>query len=313
MATALFHTHPRGKLLLSGEYFVLDGALSLALPTRQGQQFEISAGGQSGLLTWESLDSAGNAWFSGIFNTNDFEIIAESDLAVATRCQQLLRTCRTLAPNFLQNRPALQLTARLEFPRLWGLGTSSTLVAALAQWAQVNAYDLLQNTFGGSGYDLACAHARGPILYQRQMGEPLIQPTTFCPPWRQYLYFVYLGHKQNSREGIALYREKQAGTLEAIQQITAYTEQLVQAKSLGDFAEILRRHEHFIAAALGLTPAKTLYFPDFDGEIKSLGAWGGDFVLAASARDTDWVRAYFFKKGYSDILTFDEMIFYENS
>ena len=36
-----FYAH--GKLLLTGEYAVLDGALSLALPTQYGQRMEVCA------------------------------------------------------------------------------------------------------------------------------------------------------------------------------------------------------------------------------------------------------------------------------
>ena len=46
-------------------------------------------------------------------------------------------------------------------------------------------------------------------------------------------------------------------------------------------------------------------FPDFDGVIKSLGAWGGDFVLSISKEDpTD----YFKKKGFGTVIPYGKMI-----
>ena len=46
-------------------------------------------------------------------------------------------------------------------------------------------------------------------------------------------------------------------------------------------------------------------FPDFDGVIKSLGAWGGDFVMVISNENpTD----YFMEKGYETVIPYEEMI-----
>ena len=55
-----FYSH--GKLLISGEYAVLDGALALAVPTRFGQHMSVREN-NSGILSWTSLDENGNAWF----------------------------------------------------------------------------------------------------------------------------------------------------------------------------------------------------------------------------------------------------------
>ena len=48
---------------------------------------------------------------------------------------------------------------------------------------------------------------------------------------------------------------------------------------------------------------------DFDGGIKSLGAWGGDFILAASATGEETVKAYFSNKGLNTVIPYEEMIF----
>ena len=50
---------------------------------------------------------------------------------------------------------------------------------------------------------------------------------------------------------------------------------------------------------------KNVLFPDFNGTIKSLGAWGGDFAMViASENPTE----YFIKKGYNTIIPYDKMI-----
>jgi hypothetical protein len=46
-------------------------------------------------------------------------------------------------------------------------------------------------------------------------------------------------------------------------------------------------------------------FSDFDGAVKSLGAWGGDFVLAISNEDP---TTYFKSKGYETIIAYKDMI-----
>ena len=50
---------------------------------------------------------------------------------------------------------------------------------------------------------------------------------------------------------------------------------------------------------------KTILFNDYKGEIKSLGAWGGDFVLAAGPNNS---KEYFQKKGYKIVFSFKEIL-----
>ena len=64
MKTKPFYSH--GKLLLSGEYVVLDGALSLAIPTKYGQSLIIQTI-EEPLLSWKSFDEAKNVWFKKEF------------------------------------------------------------------------------------------------------------------------------------------------------------------------------------------------------------------------------------------------------
>ena len=54
--------YANGKLLLTGEYLVLDGALALALPTKLGQSLTVEKTNGDNLI-WESLDSKSYAWF----------------------------------------------------------------------------------------------------------------------------------------------------------------------------------------------------------------------------------------------------------
>ena len=56
---------------------------------------------------------------------------------------------------------------------------------------------------------------------------------------------------------------------------------------------------------LEMQTVKERFFPDFKGVIKSLGAWGGDFVMVISKENP---TAYFEEKGFKTILSYSEMI-----
>ena len=54
--------YSNGKLLITGEYLVLNGAKSLAVPTKFGQDLEITpALGKK--IIWKSYDADGSIWF----------------------------------------------------------------------------------------------------------------------------------------------------------------------------------------------------------------------------------------------------------
>ncbi len=301
-----------GKLLLTGEYAVLDGARSLALPARYGQTLSVVPHSDS-FLHWSSSDNTGNTWFTARFALDTFEAVATDDILVAQRLTQLLRACRAQQPTFLTDTHqgfAVQMAAN--FPNNWGLGTSSTLVALVARWAGVNPYQLLEASFGGSGYDIACAFATGPILYERpahSYSEDRFRLVNYEPPFAAQLYFVHLGQKQDSRLGIQRYRALASGdNADLVQRISMLTDQWLTCSDLDVLEEIMLEHEQLIAKTLNLPRAHDLYFKDWDGQTKSLGAWGGDFVLATSRRSEADTRAYFLQLGFDTVVPFREMV-----
>lgn len=306
----LFHTRAKGKLLLSGEYFVLDGAWALALPVRYGQTLRVhpSESGQAPMLHWISRDEQGQPWFEAWYRLPDLSCLEASDAKISDTLRALLLACRRQNPTFLMDGHSLRVETQNDFPRAWGLGTSSTLIAALGQWAGVDPYAVLFDTLGGSGYDLACAYAEGPILYRLQDGHPEVRPVIFHPPFADQLYFVYLSQKQDSREGIRRFREKAQGQALWVEQVSDLTLQMLAAHTLPEFEQVLGRHETLISRALELPTVKTRLFPDCPGEIKSLGAWGGDFVLATAWASEAEFRQYFSGKGFPLVVSFGDML-----
>jgi hypothetical protein len=81
-----------------------------------------------------------------------------------------------------------------------------------------------------------------------------------------------------------------------------------KATDLIGFDYLIREHEALIARILKMDRAKDLYFSDFWGEIKSLGAWGGDFVLATSNRSLEETKLYFRERGFNICLKYDDLI-----
>ncbi|MEX0288102.1 MAG: GYDIA family GHMP kinase [Flavobacteriaceae bacterium] len=297
----LFHSN--GKLLLSGEYVVLDGALSLAVPTVYGQSMEVSRGA-SGSLKWESESHDQNLWFEKTYNLANLQP-HPSDSETSDRLVQILKATQDISSEFLRPEEGFAVNCKLDFPRAWGLGTSSTLINNIAQWAGVDPYQLLNKTFGGSGYDIACAQSDDPLLYQLHNGKPRVKQIAFNPPFKDCLFFVYLNKKQDSREGISLYRRKALNRDLLVSKISEITEMIVASRDLEAFEALLVKHETLISEALNMASVKEKLFPDFSGAIKSLGAWGGDFVLATGGSDTP---NYFKRKGYNDVIPYEKMI-----
>lgn len=302
--------YSNGKLLISGEYLVLDGAVSLALPTTFGQSLEV-LNTATNTIIWKSYNVEKQCWFNAEFSISDFKIINSSSLKndgekVAKTLQKILITAKKLNPYFLNNITGLEVTTYLTFPNYWGLGTSSTLINNIATWANVNAFDLLEKSFGGSGYDVACAQNNHAITYQRNGIFPEVKQVDFHPAFKDELFFVYLNQKQDSKEGIKMYRSLSIDKQQYIEQINDFTNQIVNCKTIEEFASLLTKHETFLATILKVTPVKEKLFADFNGAVKSLGAWGGDFVLVTGHKE--YVKEYFTAKNYDTIISYNDMI-----
>lgn len=303
-----FYGH--GKLLLTGEYFVLDGALALALPTTLGQSLTIQyKQSYNPKLTWKSYDYNGAQWFEAVFDFWHFNILDGNNSDEAKFLQKVLVQARKQNPHFLRDEVDVIVETKLEFPLNWGLGSSSTLIYNIAQWAYVSPFELLFKTTGGSGYDIACAQADGPVFYEKKGAGPVWSQVNFDPSFTDNLYFIYLGKKQNSENAIKFYRERVASLQnELVIKLSNITKEILNAKTLEDFEFYLSAHENIISMTLDMPRAQQLYFKDYWGVIKSLGAWGGDFVLATSKESCEKTKNYFSKLGFDVFIPYREMI-----
>ena len=293
----------RGKLLLTSEYAVLNGARALALPCSKGQKLTFEPLDSNELL-WESFDINNNSWFKAKFQLPSCSTVTSSNTSISKRLCSILRRAQVLNPCFLKSQGG-QVKTFLEFERLWGLGSSSTLVSNIAQWANVNAYDLLEHSFGGSGYDLACAVSKNPICYTRNKLHPFIEKVSFNPAFRKNLYFIFLNQKQSSYNAIKGIKPS-TFSKESLKELNIITNDILKCKTQESFNILIEKHEGIIARILQKKTIKQLLFSDFEGAIKSLGAWGGDFIIASGGLDSP---RYFNQKGFKTVITFEEMIY----
>jgi mevalonate kinase len=297
--------YSNGKLLITAEYLVLDGAKALALPTKFGQNLTVEPNNNQE-IKWTSYDSDGNIWFdetipfTEITSTIPFETESIKNTLIT-----ILREAYQLNSDTIINSDGYIVTTQLSFPRKWGLGTSSTLINNIAQWFRIDAFTLLKKSFGGSGYDIACAQNDSPILYHLEQEKPIVEKVIFSPSFTKNLYFVYLNQKQSSKNAIASYKEKKNNLEIQKEVINQITQTVLNSETETTFKEALENHEKVLSTILETKTVKETLFPDFDGTIKSLGAWGGDFVLIVSKENP---KSYFLEKGYETIIEYREMI-----
>lgn len=292
-----------GKLLITSEYMVLKGALALALPTQLGQEFFVEEKEGNGKIFWNAYHQ-GESW---LFTKIDFcawEIIETNLPQNAEFILQTLKNIERLSPNFFEKNKDYFIRTNLQFPANFGLGSSSTLMTNLAKWSEVDSFALNEMSLGGSGYDIAVALENSPILYQLKEEKREIEKVTFQPNFKEDLIFIHLNQKQDSREGIQLFRSKDCPT-SLIKQFTEITKSVINCQNIEDFSDLMENHEQLLSDFLGLTKVKDKYFADCPVFVKSLGAWGGDFVMS---KKFDNYEDYFAQKGFSTIFSWQEMI-----
>ncbi|RMB56774.1 GHMP kinase [Dokdonia sinensis] len=307
--TKTYYSH--GKLLLTSEYLVLDGANALAIPTKLGQKMTVADTDKLG-IRWKSVPSNGSVWFEYHFdletlNSKNFK----SENPVVQTLGNILIAVQNQDGSFFGKANGASIVSTLEFPRNWGLGSSSTLIANIAQWASVDAYRLLEDTFGGSGYDIACATAKRPIIFKKENEKVHIEESTFNPPFKDELFFVHLNQKQNSRESINHYRTTPKADLKKeVAYFSELTQKIIHCENISIFKALITEHEERLSRIIKTPTVKSKLFSKYQGAIKSLGGWGGDFIMVTGQKKD---MRYFEEKGFHTILSYEEMILHEPS
>lgn len=305
MDNKLQQFYSNGKLLLTSEYTVLKGAKALALPLNSGQSLHVAAT-NSGNIEWFTYQHD-QLVFTAEILTESLKALKTTDKEKANFIIRLLSAINSLRPGILNNN-GLKFEATINFNMQWGFGTSSTLINNLAQWANVNAFTLHEMVSKGSGYDIACASANSPIIFKRVNNKPVITPVNWEPFYLNHLNLVYLNKKMPTEKSVKQFLNKPASFSQAIKVTNQITNQLLQHISFEKFVELMEMHEKTIGQLIGIEPIKTRLFSDFNGAVKSLGAWGGDFALTASKIPASEQQQYFKQKGYHTFLALGKTI-----
>ncbi|MDP4628701.1 MAG: hypothetical protein NWS34_03265 [Schleiferiaceae bacterium] len=265
-----------GKLLLSGEYWVLHGAEALAIATEKGQTLHYEEADCE--LHWVAKDHEGSVWMDCAANQDPY-------------LARILSAAQKLNGN-LPHRG--RVSTQLEFNRNWGWGSSSSLIDLIAQWTGLDPMELHFETSEGSGFDVACARAGGAIAYQKTGPRSAVWNNVASAHWpHEHFGLVYLGGKQDSQREVAkIRREPLASELDAI---SALSRHLASSSNAETWMQGIDELEDRTASWLQMERVQKR-FPGVRATIKSLGAWGGDFALAVAQDPED--LAYFSSKGH---------------
>ena len=294
-----------GKILLSSEYLVLDGAKSIALPSKKTQELHVTKN-KIDAIVWKSYDHNNNLWFEEIFKFKNNKltyigkknIISEKLLILFNHIHKFKDVSSSLGNQFI---------TKLNFDRNWGLGTSSTFVNNLAKWAEINAYELLYSAFKGSGYDIACCDKNCPITYSNLNDSVSINEIKLNSLFSENVFLINLGRKQNTQNSIKSYHNISFDKAKSIQEINNITEQIIDCQNLYELESLIELHESIISNILSTDSIQKSEFKDYkDGKIKSLGSWGGDFILATT-RNND--LSYFKNKGFNTIFPLSDLVY----
>ena len=288
-----------GKLLLFGEYLVLKGSGCLAIPLSYGQKMQVESS-KNDFFEWKSSYNDAT-WFSCVFSKT-LEIINTSDLPKAQMLIRLMEIIKETNPDLFGN--GLNFHTEMNFQPQWGFGSSSTFVSLLAQWSKNDPYLLLKKSFGGSGYDVACATAKTPLIFDMENRQTV--PVYLFPKVTSKILFVYSGKKKDSSEAVKQFNAQTVSD-DDIQKMRRIIIAATNATQVDVFEEAMGESEKLLSRILKLKPVKEIFFPDYPYAIKSLGAWGGDFLMASFRREVE-ARKYFEEKGYSILFNYNELI-----
>jgi mevalonate kinase len=261
---------------------------------------------QEGVIEWRSYYQD-KCWFEGEFGIPDMKIIRSSDDTKASFITGLLKAAHDMNPGNISGKKGFDIETKLDFDPYWGMGSSSSLTVLIADWFKIDPWELFKKTQSGSGYDITCARVLNPIWFRLTLGAPISQKIEFNPPFKDKLAFVYSGRKQDSASSVKQFNTSINFVSEHKDRITSISRELPAVRSLVEFNELIDEHEDIMAGILQLPKVKEQY-PDFTGSIKSLGAWGGDFILATHSEGFESIKSYFSDRGLNVILTFDSLI-----
>ena len=294
-----------GKLLITSEYLVMKGAMALAIPAKLDQELNVTST-NSDFINWKSFNKDNQIWYEEKFFLDKGTLIYHGK---KNKMSDLIVRLFDYIHKFNNPEKSIgnEFIWKINFNINWGLGSSSTLINNLSKWAKVNPYKLLFSVFNGSGYDIACCDKSNPIIFQKKDDYLSVSDTTFKPNFLNNLFLIFLNKKQDTQKSVQNFLETDQSLSEGINQINEIVHEIENVKDITTFESLIERHEKIIANILQMPTIQNDKFPDYNnGVIKSLGSWGGDFVLATGdEKSVD----YFEEKGFNTIRKISDLLY----
>ena len=109
--------YSNGKLLITGEYLVLDGANAFALPTKFGQNLIVEKNSNNE-SHWTSFDFDGSVWFEDTFKLSEIITTINSETeSIKTTLLSILHEAYLLNSDFINQGAGYRITTQLTFPK----------------------------------------------------------------------------------------------------------------------------------------------------------------------------------------------------
>ena len=116
-----------------------------------------------------------------------------------------------------------------------------------------------------------------------------------------------MNKKQNTQKSIQNFLKTDRSLIDEINQINKIVHTIQKVKDLTTFESLIERHEKIIANLLKMPTVQNKKFPEYNyGVIKSLGSWGGDFVLATGDEKS---MDYFVEKGFNTVKKISDILY----
>lgn len=294
-----------GKLLLTGEYAVLLGASALVVPINLRQSLNLLEN-KSEIISWISMYN-NKVFFKSELKTLDLDPFKPSFSSRERFIISLLKAARSLNPTFL-NGNGYSIITNLEANPEWGFGSSAQLTVNIARLSKIAPWHLHKAVSKGSGADVICAEMEHSILFSTEGTTYSANPVDFNPPFLKDLILIYTGHKQDTATGVENFLSKTSINNPIIGKIDSLTREATKAMDKKEFIEIIEMHERTLSELLNIDITSNIWFNGFPGLLKSLGTWGGDYIMAIPYGDPEEAIRWLKRKTNHPIFRLSDLI-----
>ena len=272
----------------------------MVAPTIFGQKFTFSENLNDDIL-WLAKD------INGTFLEKKFSIESISNPDNIRAEDALLKTLAN-AYQLSNNKKKLQgfnVESTLNYDRNFGLGSSASFLRLVADIFDCNPFSLRMNGWNGSGFDIAATTQNQLFTYSIEGDLPKVETAIFNNKLTENIFFIYTNKKQNTRDSIQRIKLNDTEKADFVAKANALTVDFQSCSSNFELIMLMEEHEELVSFYTGYNKIK-VQFTDFQGGIKSLGAWGGDFIMATGEKE--YIYSYFKTKGLDKIYSWNEII-----